>query len=87
MASLTSMLSMSLTQTLAMQKLVNLVDEFDGSDCSENKARKTSASTKKTTKANYLCSKYVSHAVSNFVSNTSKTVSNYITLDTKKAFD
>ena len=82
---LTSMLRMSLTPTT--QKLMNLVDEFDKGDRGENEARKTSASTKRLTEADYLSSNHVSHAVSNIVSNSAKNVSNYLTPDAKKAFD
>ena len=84
---LTSMLMMSPASTSATQKLMNLIVEFDGDNCGKNKARKTSASTKGSTRADYLSFNYDSHAVSNFVSNSAKNVSNYLTPDTKKAFD
>ena len=79
------MLKMSLTPTT--QKLLDVVNEFGGGDCSENKARTTSASTKKRTEADYIFFNHVNHAVSNFVSNSVKNVSNYLTPDAKKAFD
>ena len=62
---------------------MDLVDEFDGGDCDENEARKTSASTKKLTGADYLSFNYVSYTVNN----SAKNVSNYLTPDAKKAFD
>ena len=77
---------MSPIPTLAMQKLMNLIDEFGEGNCSENKAR-TSASTKGLTRADYLSSDYVSHAISNFVNNSAKNVSNYLTTNAKRAFD
>ena len=70
-----------------MQKSMDLVDEFCEGDCSENKARKTSVSIKGPTGADYPSSDYVSHIVSNFVSNSAKNISNYPTADAKKAFD
>ena len=85
-ASLTSMLRMSSTPTSATQTLINLVDEFDAGDCGENEVR-TSASIKEPTRADYLSSNHVSHAVSNIVNNFAKNVSNYPTLDAKKAFN
>ena len=54
---------------------MNLVDEFGGVDRGENEAR-APASTKEPTGADYPSSDHVSHAVSN-----------YLTPDTKKAFD
>ena len=54
---------------------MNLVDEFGKGNRGENEAR-TSASIKGPTRADYLSSDHVSHAISN-----------YLTLDTKKAFD
>ena len=66
---------------------MNLVDEFDRSDCGENEARRASASTKGSTKADYLSSNHVCHAVSNIVSNFAKNVSNYLTPDAKRPFD
>ena len=86
-ALLTSMLRMSSAPKSAMQKLMDLIDEFGGGDHGENKARKTSASTKGPTRADYLSFDYVSHAVSNFVSTSAKNVSNYLTSDAKKALD
>ena len=83
----TSMLRMSPTPTSAMQKLIDLVDEFGGGDRSENEAKKTFASTKKPTGADYPFSDHVSHSVSNFVKNFANNVSNYLTPDAKKAFD
>ena len=82
---LTLMLKISPTQISATQKLMDLVNEFG--DCGENKRRKTSALMKGPTKGDYLSSNYVSHAVSNFVSNSAKNVSNYLTPDAKKTFD
>ena len=64
---------------------MDLVDEFG--DHGENEAKKTSTSTKGSIGADYLSSDYVSHAVSNFVSNSNKNVSNYLTPDAIKAFD
>ena len=84
-ALLTSMLRIS--QTSTTQKLVNLVDEFDRGDCDENEARRASVSTKEPTKADYLSFDHVSHIVRNIVSNSAKNVSNYLTPDTRRAFD
>ena len=84
-APFTSVLRMSLTPTT--QKSMNFVDEFGEGDCGENGARRTSTSTKGPTGKDYLSSDYVSHAVSNIVSNSSKNVSNYLTPDIKRAFD
>ena len=86
MAPLTSMLRMSPIPTSATQKLMNLVDEFGRGDCGKNKVR-TSVLTKGPIKADYPSSNHVSHVVSNFVSNSAKNVSNYLTSDAKKAFD
>ena len=86
-ALLTSMLKMSPTPTSATQKSMNLVDKFGKGDCGENEAKKASASTKKSTGADYQFSNHVSHAVRNFISNSAKNVSNYLTPDSKKAFD
>ena len=80
------MLKIGLTPTSATQKSMNLIDEFYKGDCSENKAR-TFALTKGPTGAEYPSSDHVSHAVSNFVGNFAKNVSNYLTPDAKKAFD
>ena len=82
-ALLTSMLKMSLTLISTTPKSMNLVDEFGRGDCGENKVRRTSASTKRPTGADYLSSNYVSHVVGNSVKN----VSNYLTQDAKRAFD
>ena len=79
------MLKMSPTPT--MQKSINLVDEFGIGDCGENEVRRAFASTKRPTEADYLSFNYVSHAVSNIVSNFAKNVSNYPTPDAKSAFD
>ena len=84
-APLTSMLKMSPTPTT--QKLMNLVDEFIRGDCGENEAKKTFASIRWLTRADYLSSNHVSHAVSNIVSNSAKIVSNYLIPDAKRAFD
>ena len=85
-AALTSMLMISLSPTLAKQKLMNLVDKFGGGNCVKNELR-TSALTKGSTRADYPFSNHASHAVSNFVSNSAKNFSNYSTPDAKKAFD
>ena len=69
------------------EKLINLVDKFDGGDRGENKARRASASTKEPTGADYLSSDHVRHIVSNIVNNSAKNVSNYLILDAKMAFD
>ena len=74
-ALLTFMLKMSPTLTSVTQKSMDLVEKFGGNDYSENEAR-TSASTKRPTRADYPSSAHVSHAVSN-----------YLTPDAKKAFD
>ena len=66
---------------------MDLVDEFDGSNCGENEAKRTYASTKRATRADYPSSNHVSHDVSNFVNNSAKNVSNYLTSYTKKTFD
>ena len=66
---------------------MGLVDEFGGGDCGENEAKRTFVSTKRPTRADYLSFNYVSHAVSNFVSNSAKNVSNYLTPNAKKASD
>ena len=81
------MIRMSHITTLAMQKLIDLVDEFNRGDCDKNEAKRTSASTKGPIGADYLSFNHVSHTVSNFVSNFTKNVSNYLTPDTKKTFD
>ena len=65
---------------------MNLVDKFGEDDCSENEAR-TSVLTNGPTRADYLSSNHVSHAISNFFSNSAKNVSNYLSPDIKKAFD
>ena len=66
---------------------MDLVDKFGRGDCGENEMRRTSGLTKEPTGADYLSSDYVSHAVSNFVSNSIKNVSNYLTVNTKRAFN
>ena len=76
-----------MSSTSTTQKLINLVDEFGKDDCSENEARKASASTKGLTGADYPSSDYVSHTVNNIVSNFAKKISNYLTPDAKRAFD
>ena len=86
-APLISMLRMSPTPTSAMQKLIDLVDEFDKGDCGKNEAKKTSSSTKRPTGVDYLSSDYISHTISNFVSNSAKNVSNYLIPNAKRAFD
>ena len=70
-----------------MQKLMNLVDEFGRGDCNKNKVKRAFASTKEPTEVDYSSSDHVSHTVSNIISNSAKNVSNYLTPDTKKAFD
>ena len=70
-----------------MQKSMNLVDEFSEGDCGKNEARKTFASTKRPTGADYLSFNHVSYAISNFVSNSAKNVNNYLTSDAKISFD
>ena len=82
---LTSMLRMSLT--LTTQKLIDVVDKFGEGDYSKNEAKRTSALTKRPTGMDYLSSNYVSHAISNIVSNYAKNITNYLTLDAKRAFD
>ena len=62
---------------------MNLVDEFGKGDCGENEARKIFVSTKRPTGADYPSSNHVSYAISNF----NKNVSNYLTLEAKRAFD
>ena len=78
---------MSSAPTSATEKSIHFVDEFARRDCSENEARRTSASTKQPTGADYLSFDYVNHTVSNFVSNFAKNVSNFLTPDAKKTFD
>ena len=63
----TSMLGMS--QTSTTQKLINLADGFCRGDCGENEVRRASASIKGLIGADYLSSNYISHTVSNIVSN------------------
>ena len=60
---------------------MDLVDEFG--NCGENKAKRTSASTKRPTRVDYPFSDHISHNVSN----PAKNVSNYLTLDAKRSFD
>ena len=79
------MLKISTTST--MQKSKDVIDEFGGGDCDENKIRKTSALTKRFTEADYPSSDHVSYTVSNFVSNSANNVSNYLPPDAKSAFD
>ena len=86
-APLTSMLKISPIPISVMQKLIDLVDEFGGGNCGENEARKTFTSTKRPTRADYLSSDHVNHAISNFVSNSAKNVSNYLTANAIKVFD
>ena len=81
------MLRMSPTPTSTTQKSMNLVDEFGGGDCGENKARKTSTSIKRPTRVDYPSFNQVSYAVSTFGSNSAKNVGNYLTSGAKKAFD
>ena len=66
---------------------MHLVDEFDRGDCSENEAKRASASTKGPIRADYPSSDHVSHTISNIVSNSAKNVSNYLTPNAKRAFD
>ena len=66
---------------------MNLVDEFGGGNHDENKAKRAFALTKRPTGADYLSSNHVNYAVSNIVSNSAKNVSNYLILNTKRAFD
>ena len=66
---------------------MNLVDKFGRGDHGENEARRASASTKGPTGADYPSSNYVSHTVSNIVSNSAKNVSNYLIPDAKKTFN
>ena len=66
---------------------MNLVDGFSRGDCGDNEARKTSALTNRSYKVDYLSFDHASHTVSNFVSNSAKNVSNYLTPDAKRAFD
>ena len=87
MALPTLMLRMSITPISAMQKLMNWGDEFDGGDHGKNEVTRTSVLTKEPTGADYLSFNHVSHAISNFVSNSAKNVSNYLTPDAKRAFD
>ena len=53
----------------------------------ENEAKKASASTKKPIGVDNLSADHVSHIVSNIVSNSAKNGNNYLTSDTKRAFD
>ena len=66
---------------------MDLVDKFDRGDYGKNKSRKTSTSIKRPIGVDYLYSNHVNYAVSNFVSNCAKNVSNYLIPDAKKAFD
>ena len=84
-ALLTLILRMS--PTLITEKSMNLVDEFSRGDRDKNKARRAFASMKGPIRAEYPSSDHVSHTVSNIVSNSAKNVSNYLTLDAKRALD
>ena len=66
---------------------MNLVDEFVGGNHGKNTKKKAPASTKRLTETDYLFFNYISHAVSKFVRNYAKNVSNYLTPDAKKAFN
>ena len=77
-APLTSMLRINPTSTT--QKSMNLVDKFGEGECGENEARRASASIKGPTGADYPSFDHVSHTISN-------NISNYLTLDAKRAFD
>ena len=79
------MLKMSPTPTT--QKSINLIDEFGGGDHGKNKARRAFMLTKKPTGADYLSFNHINYTISNIVSNCAKNVSNYLTLDAKKAFN
>ena len=87
MVPLTSIFTMSPIPTSATQKLIDLVDKFGRDNQSKNEVKKTFALTKKSTKVDYPSFNHVSHAVSNFVNNFVKNVSNYLTPDVKRAFD
>ena len=71
-ALLIPMLNMSPAPTSATQKLMNLVNKFGKGDCSKNEVRRICVLTKGPTRADYVSSNYVSHAVSNFVRNSAK---------------
>ena len=60
-----------------------MVDEFGKGDCGENKARRASALTKEPIGADHSSANYISYTVNN----SAKNISNYLTLDAKKAFD
>ena len=66
---------------------MNFVDEFRGGDCDENEAKRASASTKGPIGADYLSSNHISHTVINIVSNSTKNISNYLTLDAQRGFE
>ena len=66
-----------------MQKSMDLVDEFVRGNRGENEARKASALTKEPIGADHPSANHVSHNVNNSVKN----ISNYLTLDAKRAFD
>ena len=66
---------------------MNLFDEFVSGNHGENKARRASTSTKRPTGADYPSSNYVSYGVNNFVINSAKNVSNYVTPNAKRVFD
>ena len=83
-ASLTSILRISPTSMSVTQKSMNLVDEFGRGDRGENEAR-TSASIKGPTRADYLSSNHVSHAVSYYLTQTLKRLLiNYVKLLLKR---
>ena len=62
---------------------MNLVEEFDRSDHSENEARRAFASIKGPIVADYPYSDHVSH----IVSNSAKNASNYLIPHARKAFN
>ena len=64
-----------------------LFDLFVSSDCDENEVKRASVSLKEPTKVDYLSFDHVNHAVSNFVSNSGKNISNYPTPNAKRVFD
>ena len=81
------MLKISPTPTSNTQKSMNLVDELCEGDHGKNEARKASAPTKGSIRADYSSYDHISHIISNLVSNSAKNVSNYLTPDAKRAFD
>ena len=70
-----------------IQKSMNLNDEFGGSDCGENEARRAFALIKEPTGKDYPSFNHISHDISNIVSNSTKNTSNYQTSDAKRAFE